>query len=413
MLDKKEIVLGVAGSIAAYKSVEIMRGLRRLGAAVTVVMTRNAVEFISPLTFQTLSGQKTITSLFDANAEFSPEHIALSQRADLLLVAPATANLIGKFAGGIADDFLTSLFLSVRIPVLLAPAMNPAMYANTFVQRNLRLLEEMEIGIIEPAVGEVACGESGQGRLATVEDIIDRVVQRLGGKRTLRSRKVLITAGPTREYLDPIRYLSNGSSGKMGFSLARAAHQRGAEVTLISGPNSLPRPCGGIEYIPVTSTQEMMQALEQHFPSSSVTIMAAAVCDFRPVQRVSHKIKKRSLSGYSIEVENTPDILKRLGQIKKEQILVGFAAETEDMLANALAKLQEKNLDLICGNDITQPGAGFEGDTNIVTLIDARQRIVHLPLMSKDKAAEKILDKVENLLLEKGKMGKMGSGLEL
>jgi phosphopantothenoylcysteine decarboxylase/phosphopantothenate--cysteine ligase len=413
MLDKKEIVLGVAGSIAAYKSVEIMRGLRRLGAAVTVVMTRNAVEFISPLTFQTLSGQKTITSLFDANAEFSPEHIALSQRADLLLVAPATANLIGKFAGGIADDFLTSLFLSVRIPVLLAPAMNPAMYANTFVQRNLRLLEEMEIGIIEPAVGEVACGESGQGRLATVEDIIDRVVQRLGGKRTLRSRKVLITAGPTREYLDPIRYLSNGSSGKMGFSLARAAHQRGAEVTLISGPNSLPRPCGGIEYIPVTSTQEMMQALEQHFPSSSVTIMAAAVCDFRPAQRVSHKIKKRSLSGYSIEVENTPDILKRLGQIKKEQILVGFAAETEDMLANALAKLQEKNLDLICGNDITQPGAGFEGDTNIVTLIDARQRIVHLPLMSKDKAAEKILDKVENLLLEKGKMGKMGSGLEL
>jgi len=401
MLDKKEIVLGVAGSIAAYKSVEIMRELRRLGAAVTVVMTRNAVEFISPLTFQTLSGQKTITSLFDANAEFRPEHIALSQRADLLLVAPATANLIGKFAGGIADDFLTSLFLSVRVPVLLAPAMNPAMYANTFVQRNLRLLEEMEIGIIEPAVGEVACGESGQGRLATIEDIIDRVVQRLGGKSTLRRRKVLITAGPTREYLDPIRYLSNGSSGKMGFSLARAAHQRGAEVTLISGPNSLPRPCGGIEYIPVTSTQEMMQALEQHFPSSSVTIMTAAVCDFRPVQRASHKIKKRSLPGYSIEVENTPDILKRLGQIKKEQILVGFAAETEDMLANALAKLQEKNLDLICGNDITQPGAGFEGDTNIVTLIDARQRIVHLPLMSKDKAAEKILDKVENLLLEK------------
>ena len=401
MLSQKEIVLGVTGSIAAYKSVEILRGLRRLGAAVTVVMTRNAIEFISPLTFQTVSGQKTITTLFDATGECRPEHIALSQKADLLLVAPATANLIGKFAGGIADDFLTSLFLSMRVPVLLAPAMNPAMYANPLVQRNLRLLEEKEIGIIEPSVGEVACGESGQGRLAPVEDIIDRVVQRLGGKSPLRKHKVLVTAGPTREYLDPVRYLSNGSSGKMGFALAKAACQRGAEVILISGPNSLPRPCGGVEYIPVTSTQEMMQALERHFPSSAVTIMTAAVCDFKPVHQSSHKIKKSGLSEYSLELENTLDILKHLGQIKNGQILVGFAAETDDVLANALTKLQEKNLDLICGNDITQAGAGFDGDTNIVTLIDARQRIVHLPLMSKDKVAEKILDKVESLLREK------------
>ena len=400
MLAEKEIILGVSGSIAAYKSVEILRGLRRLGAGVTVVMTANALEFISPLTFQTLSGQKTITTLFDPTGEFRPEHIALSQRGDLLLVAPATANVIGKFAGGIADDSLSTLFLSMQAPVLIAPAMNPVMYANPFVQRNLRLLEEKGIDSIEPATGEVACGESGQGRLAPAEEIIDRVVQRLGGKSPLRKRKVIVTAGPTREYIDPVRYISNASSGKMGFALAKAAYRRGAEVILISGPNSLPRP-GGIEYIPVISTQEMMQALERSFPSSSVTIMIAAVCDFKPVHQESHKIKKSGLSEYSLALEKTPDILKHLGQIKDEQILVGFAAETEDAFANALTKLQEKNLDLICCNDITRPGAGFDADTNIVTLIDAQQRTVHLPLMSKDKVAEKILDKVEALLREK------------
>ncbi|MEW5802609.1 MAG: bifunctional phosphopantothenoylcysteine decarboxylase/phosphopantothenate--cysteine ligase CoaBC [bacterium] len=402
MLDQKQIVLGVGGSIAAYKSVEILRALCRLGAVVTVVMTKNALEFISPLTFQTLSGQKTVTTLFDSKEAFRPEHIALSQKADLVLVAPATANLIGKFAGGIADDSLTSLFLSVRSPILLAPAMNPAMYANPFVQRNLRLLEEREVGIIEPAVGEVACGEGGQGRLAPVEDIIDRVVLRLGGKSPLRKTKVLISAGPTREYLDPVRYISNGSSGKMGFALARAAYLRGAQVTLVSGPNSLPRPCAGIEYIPVTSTLEMMQALEQHFPSSSVTIMAAAVSDFRPVRKEHHKIKKSGLSSHSLELEKTPDILRHLGRIKTaQQILVGFAAETEKLLAHSLGKLEEKNLDLICGNDITQEGAGFDTDTNILTLIDSRREVVHLPLLSKEKAALRVIEKVESLLLEK------------
>lgn len=401
MLTHTEVVLGVTASIAAYKAVEILRGLRRLGAAVTVVMTQNAAEFISPLTFQTLSGQKTITTLFDRAAECRPEHIALSQKADLLLVAPATANVIGKFAAGIADDFLTSLFLSLRSPALVAPAMNPAMYANPFVQRNLRILQAEGVEIIEPATGEVACGESGKGRLAPVEDILDRVVQRLDGKSPLRQRKVVITAGPTREYIDPVRYLSSGSSGKMGFALARAAFRRGAKVTLISGPTSLPPPDSGIEYFPVVTTREMLQAVEQHFSSSSVTIMAAAVCDFKPLHQASQKIKKAGSSTASLELEATPDILHHLGQLKNRQILVGFAAETENVVANAMTKLREKNLDLICGNDITQKGAGFEGDTNIVTLIDSHQKLIHLPLMSKEKVAEKILDRVEDLLTEK------------
>jgi len=401
MLTQKEIVLGVAGSIAAYKAAEILRGLCRLGARVTVVMTRNATKFVSPLTFQTLSGQKTVCGLFDPVEEFKPEHIALAQKADLLLVAPATANVIGKFAAGIADDSLTSLFLSVRSPIMLAPAMNPAMYANPFVQRNLRILADEGVVIIEPEVGEVACGESGKGRLAPIEEIINQVVERLSGKSPLRQRKVVVTAGPTREYLDPVRYLSNGSSGKMGFALAKAAFRRGAKVTLISGPTSLPPPSVGIEYIPVVTASEMMQALDEHFPSSSVVIMAAAVCDFKPVCRASQKIKKSSSSLTSIELETTPDILKHLGRIKKDQILVGFAAETENVEANALAKLQEKNLDLICSNDLTQKGAGFEGDTNIVTIIDAHRKLLHLPLMSKEKVAEKILDKIEQLLIER------------
>ncbi|MGA1875767.1 MAG: bifunctional phosphopantothenoylcysteine decarboxylase/phosphopantothenate--cysteine ligase CoaBC [bacterium] len=399
MLSQKNIILGVTGSIAAYKSAEILRRLCQLGASVTVVMTQNATRFVSPLTFQTLSRKKTFSQLFDEKEEFRPEHIALSQIADLLLVAPATANIIGKFSAGVADDLLTSLFLSVSTPVLLAPAMNPAMYASAFVQRNLRLLKESGIDIIEPAVGEVACGESGQGRLAETEEIIERVCYRLAGNSPLRKQRILITAGPTREYLDPIRYISNGSSGKMGFALAKAACRRGAEVTLISGPTNLSPPDPSITFVPVVTTREMMQAVEHYFPDSSIVIMAAAVCDFQPSQPAPGKIEKHSLASLdSLKLKNTPDILKRLGHMKKDQILIGFAAETEEAVERAKVKLQAKNLDLICVNDISQEGAGFDVDTNIISMIDSRHQILHLPLMSKGKAAEEILNKVEALL---------------
>jgi len=398
MLAQKEIVLGVSGSISSYKSVEILREFCRLKACVTVVMTKNAVEFISPLTFQILSKQKTITELFDTHREFRPEHIALSRKADLLLVAPATANIIGKFASGVADDFLSSLFLSMRAPILLAPAMNPTMYLNPIVQRNLSLLKKNNIEIIEPGVGEVACGESGQGRLAAVEVIIERVIQKLGGKSPLQNHNIIITAGPTREYLDPIRYLSNRSSGKMGFALAKVAYQRGAKVTLISGPTKLSPYSPHINYIPVVTTREMRQAVEHHFPKSTIVIMAAAVCDWQPLHPAPGKIEKHTLSENFFKLQNTPDILKFLGQEKKDQIIVGFAAETTNVVEKAKGKLRTKNLDLICVNDITQKGAGFDVDTNKVSLIDPQHEIINLPLMTKEKVAEKILDKVETLV---------------
>ncbi len=398
MLAKKEIVLGVSGSISSYKSVEILRELSRLKACVTVVMTKNAVEFISPLTFQILSKQKTITGLFEAHQEFQPEHIALSRKADFLLVAPATANIIGKFASGIADDFLSSLFLSMRAPILLAPAMNPTMYLNPFVQRNLSLLKKNNIEIIEPGVGEVACGESGQGRLAAVEDIVERVIQKLRRESSLQKHNIIITAGPTREYLDPIRYLSNRSSGKMGFALAKVAYQRGAHVTLISGPTNLSPYSPHINYIPVVTTEEMRQAVEHHFPQSTIVIMAAAVCDWQPLHPASSKIEKHTLPADFFKLQNTPDILEFLGQEKKGQIIVGFAAETTNVLEKAKGKLRTKNLDLICVNDITQEGAGFDVDTNKVSLIDIQHNVIHFPLMTKEKVAEKILDKVETLV---------------
>ncbi len=400
MLNSKEIILGVTGSIAAYKSIELLREFSRLKASITVIMTRNAKEFISPLSFQTLSKQNVHSDLFQSDKNFTPKHIALSHKADCLLVAPATANIIGKFASGIADDFLSTLFLSIKVPVIIAPAMNPAMYSHPMVKRNIRLLQEKGIEIVEPSEGEVACGECGQGRLAPIDIIVDRVIQRIVKKGALFNQNILITAGPTREYLDPIRYLSNKSSGKMGFALAKASHRRGAKVTLISGPTNLSPPGPDIKHIPVISAKEMLKAVEEHFYQSSIVIMAAAVCDFQPLQVVAQKINKRALPSASLKFTNSPDILTSLGQKKKNHILVGFAAETEKVIEKAQIKLEEKNLDLICANDVTKPGAGFASDTNIITLIDSSGEIEQIPLMSKDKAAEQILDKIERLLFK-------------
>ncbi len=404
MLKGKEIILCVTGGIAAYKAVELLRLLTKAGANVHVIMTKGAVEFIAPLTFQTLSMNPVSTSLFNLTAEREIGHISLADRADLFIIAPATANVIGKLAGGIADDMLTTTVMATRAPVLIAPAMNVNMYQNPIYLENEAKLRGHGYLFVEPATGLLACGWEGEGKLQEPPVIFEEAVALLTPK-DLAGEHFLVTAGPTREELDPVRFLSNYSSGKMGYAIARAAWRRGAAVTLVSGPTCLDPPWG-VETVAVVSAEEMRGAVLARVQSSSIIIKAAAVADYRPANRAAEKIKKTD-APLSLELVKNADILGELGDIMGERVLVGFAAETESLLENAAKKLAEKNLDMVVANDVGQAGAGFNVDTNIARLLFRDGRMEDLPLMGKSELADVILDRVAAL---RGKDKGTGSG---
>ena len=388
-LKGKNIVIGVCGGIAAYKIPELLRILVKMGASVRILMTGNAEAFIGKMTFEALSGNPVCTSLFDGKSEGSIRHIAWAQEADAVIVAPATANMIGKLAHGIADDALSTFMLAVTSPKIICPAMNTAMYENRAVQRNIDLLEADGYTVLEPDAGQLACGVTGAGRLPTPEFIADRLLKTITDKDFFHKR-VLVTAGPTQEPLDPVRYISNHSSGKMGYAIARAAEYRGAEVTLVSGPVALGTPAG-VRKIHVETAAEMAAAVFDHMEQSDVIIKVAAVADYKPAVQESQKIKKKG-ERLVLELEKNPDILQTLGQRKKKQVLVGFAAETQDLDANAQKKMQEKNLDIIVGNLVGLPKSGFGSDTNKVTLYFADGKQKALPIMDKEEVADILLD---------------------
>jgi len=387
----KLIVLGVSGGIAAYKGAELVRLLVKQGADVHVIMTKAATEFVTPLTFQTLSGNPVHTDLFNLIDEQEIGHISLADRADVFLVAPATANIIGKIASGIADDLLTTSLMATRAPVLIAPAMNCAMYRNPLYRENEEKLKRYGYHFVAPVTGMLACGWEGEGKLQEPAIICEEALSVLSPK-DLAGENILITAGPTREELDPVRYISNYSSGKMGYALARAARRRGGAVTLVTGPVCLAAP-HGVRTIQVGSAEEMRSAALVEFARATIVIKAAAVADYRPAQRSEEKMKKLQ-SSLRLELSRNPDILAEMGKAKGDRVLVGFAAETEDLDLHAEMKLKKKNLDMIVANDVTQEGAGFGVDTNIVKILFRGGRIEELPIMEKDALADAVLDRV-------------------
>ncbi len=391
----KKIVLGISGGIAAYKSAELARLLIKEGATVQVVMTAAAERFVAPLTFSTLTGRPVYRSLFTEPVQSSTVHIDLAREPDLILVAPATANLMGKAATGIADDLLSTVLLAVRLdecPVIFAPAMNTAMFQNPAVRDNLAQLRKRGFIIADPLSGELACGEVGEGRMAEPEQLLTLIKRTLAISDDYAGESVLVTAGPTRESLDPVRFFSNHSSGRMGYALALAARNRGAKVILVSGPTAL-NPPAGIEFYPVTTAREMYDIVLESFPAVDVVIKTAAVADFRPELAAEQKIKKKD--ELQLRLVRNPDILEELGARKNKQFLVGFAAETTDLLNYARAKMEQKNLDLMVANDVTQPGAGFNTETNIVQLLYRGGGVEALPLMSKDELSHQILDRIK------------------
>ncbi len=386
----KELVLGVSGSIAAYKAVYLLRELTRLGAGVTVVLTEAAGKFVGPLTWRTLSGRPVLTDLFDPQTEAAVEHVAMAEKADVLLVAPATANVLAKAAHGIADDFLTTLLLAYRGPVLMVPAMDGEMWEHPAVQFNVAALRSRGVTVLEPEVGEMASGLSGKGRFPEVETILEALYRLLTPVKDLAGERILVTAGPTREPIDPVRYLSNRSSGKMGYAITLAALRRGAEVILVSGPTALTPPPGAV-FVPVQTAEEMREATLQHLPTATIVIKAAAVADYRPAQVSATKIASKQ-EGLSIPLTPTPDILKEIASKKERAFLVGFAAETHNVHARAREKLQTKGIDLLAVNDVSQSGVGFESDDNQVLLLDRGGGVQELPRMSKLQVAHAILD---------------------
>jgi phosphopantothenoylcysteine decarboxylase/phosphopantothenate--cysteine ligase len=392
------VALGVSGGIAAYKAAELVRLLQDRGLEVQVVMTRNAREFVTPLTFAALSGRKVITEMFggaqgESNVESAIEHIAVAQAIDALVIAPATANVLAKIANGIADDFLTTLCLATRAPLIVAPAMNVNMLEHAATQKNLQVLRERGVKIVDPDEGYLACGMTGAGRLASPEHIAQAVFHTLGLRDDLKDDAVLVTAGPTEEPLDAVRYISNRSSGKMGYALAEASRRRGARVVLVSGPTHL-EPSPGCVLERVRTAAEMAQAVFRHFAQTTVVLMAAAVADFRPAEVHAGKVKKRDALPV-VKLEPTPDILAEIARRRRpEQVIVGFAAETDHVLENAAVKLREKQLDLVVANDLSQEGAGFDADTNIVTMLFPDGRKKPLEKMSKFDVANRVLDEV-------------------
>ena len=395
------ITLGVTGGIAAYKSAELVRRLQGEGHTIQVVMTRAAREFITPLTFAALSGQRVITDLFtnepggSASLESAIDHIAVAQRTDLLLVAPATADILAKFARGVADDFLSTLYLACTAPVVVAPAMNVNMWQHAATQDNVSILRARGVHIVEPSEGYLACGMIGSGRLAELDAILQGVRDVTKGLQDLSCESVLVTAGPTHENIDPVRYLTNRSSGKMGYAVAAAAAKRGAKVVLVSGPTALPVP-EGVERFAVRSAMEMLEAVRMKFAASTIAIFAAAVADYRSASPASQKIK-RTAEPFTLTLEPNPDILATIAREKGDRLVIGFAAETENVAENARKKLAQKNADLIVANDVSAEGAGFDGETNIVTLFSRDSRDLPLARMSKTEVAHRILDEALRL----------------
>lgn len=392
MLKGKTVLLGITGSIAAYKIAYLASALHKLHADVHVLMTENATNFINPITFETLTGNKCLVDTFDRNFQFQVEHVSIAKKADVVMIAPASANVIGKLANGLADDMLTTTVMACRCQKILAPAMNTAMYENPVVQDNIQKLQTYGYEVITPASGYLACGDTGAGKMPEPETLLEYILKEAAFQKDLAGKKLLVTAGPTQEAIDPVRCLTNHSSGKMGYAIAKMAMLRGAEVTLVSGPTAIEPPLF-VKVVPVTSARDMFEAVTGLSDEQDIIIKAAAVADYRPKQVSEDKVKKKDDQA-SIELERTDDILKYLGQHKKQgQFLCGFSMETRDMLRNSRAKLEKKNLDMVAANNLKVEGAGFQGDTNVLTLITQDEE-VSLPLMSKEDAALKILDKI-------------------
>ncbi len=395
MLKGKFIVLGVTGSIAAYKTASLASMLVKAGASVQVIMTQNATNIINPITFETLTSRKCLIDTFDRNFEYNVEHVSLAKRADLFMIAPATANVIAKVSNGLADDMLTTTFLACRCKKIIVPAMNTQMLQNPITQDNLAKCRKYGMQVLEPAEGYLACGDTGKGKLPEPEILFETIEWAVSCEHDFEGKKVLVTAGPTQEAVDPVRYITNHSSGKMGYAIAVAARNRGADVTLVSGPVELKAPLG-VNLVSVTSASQMAEAVKSSFAGTDIVIKAAAVADYRPKNFSPEKIKK-SCDDFSIELERTEDILSYLGKNKKEnQFLCGFSMETRNLVENSRAKLAKKNLDMVCANNLKVEGAGFRGDTNVITLI-TENMVQELPVMKKSEAAHRILDAIKEV----------------
>ena len=401
MLKGKTVVLAVSGSIAAYKIASLASALGKLHADVQVLMTQNATNFINPITFETLTGNKCLVDTFDRNFQYSVEQVALAIRADVVLVAPASANVIGKIANGIADDMLTTTVMACKCKKIISPAMNTQMFENPIVQDNLKKLERYGYEVIQPAVGLLACKDVGAGKMPEPETLLEYILREVAYEKDLKGKKILVTAGPTQEPIDPVRYLTNHSSGKMGYAIAKVCSMRGADVTLVSGKTAIKPPLF-VDVVPVTTARDMYEAVTSRFDQQDIVIKAAAVADYRPKTISDQKVKKAD-GELSIEMERTDDILKYLGEHKREdQFLCGFSMETEHMLENSRKKLEKKNLDMIVANNVKVEGAGFAGDTNIVTLI-TKDDETQLPLLSKEETAVEIMNKILEITAEKGR----------
>lgn len=399
MLKGKTVLLGVTGSIAAYKIAYLASALKKLHAQVHVLMTQNATNFINPITFETLTGNKCLVDTFDRNFQFSVEHVSIAKQADVVMIAPASANVIGKLAHGIADDMLTTTIMACKCKKIVSPAMNTNMYENPIVQDNLAILQHYGYEVIEPASGYLACGDTGAGKMPEPEMLLDYILREIAKEKDLLGRKVLVTAGPTQEAIDPVRYITNHSSGKMGYALAKAAMLRGADVTLVSGPCAI-EPPPFVKLVPVVTAKEMFDAVTSVSFEQDIIIKAAAVADYRPANVYEDKVKKHE-EQMSIKLENTDDILGYLGEHRLPgQFLCGFSMETQNMLGNSRAKLGKKHLDMVAANNLKVAGAGFQGDTNVLTLI-TQDEDVSLQLMSKEDAANVILDKILSIQKER------------
>ena len=397
MLKGKTVLLGVTGSIAAYKIASLASALKKLHADVHVLMTQNATNFINPITFESLTGNKCLVDTFDRNFQFQVEHVSIAKKADVVMIAPASANVIGKLAHGIADDMLTTTVMACKCKKYISPAMNTNMFENPIVQDNLKTLEYYGYEVIQPANGYLACGDTGAGKMPEPETLLAYIEKEIAREKDLQGKKILVTAGPTQEAIDPVRYITNHSSGKMGYAIAKAAMLRGAEVTLVSGRTAIEAPLF-VNVVPIVTAKDMFEAVTGISNEQDIIIKAAAVADYRPAVVSSEKVKKKE-GQMSIELERTDDILKYLGENKREgQFLCGFSMETQNMISNSRAKLERKNLDMVAANNVKEAGAGFQGDTNVLTLITQKEE-TSLPLMSKEDAANKLLDKILELTI--------------
>ena len=397
MLKGKTVLLGVTGSIAAYKIASLASALKKLHADVHVLMTQNATNFINPITFESLTGNKCQVDTFDRNFQFQVEHVSIAKKADVVMIAPASANVIGKLAHGIADDMLTTTVMACKCKKYISPAMNTNMFENPIVQDNLKTLEHYGYEVIQPASGYLACGDTGAGKMPEPETLLAYIEKEIACEKDLQGKKILVTAGPTQEAIDPVRYITNHSSGKMGYAIAKAAMLRGAEVTLVSGRTAIEAPLF-VNVVPIVTAKDMFEAVTGISNEQDIIIKAAAVADYRPAVVSSEKVKKKE-GQMSIELERTDDILKYLGENKREgQFLCGFSMETQNMISNSRAKLERKNLDMVAANNVKEAGAGFQGDTNVLTLITQKEE-TSLPLMSKEDAANKLLDKILELTI--------------